>query len=109
MASPKPASKIASVTLRLGSGQRTSVKEVWNTSLGGVFMEMPEPLHFGAELGLEFKLVTHQTLKCNGFVVWSTNDKADRAKGKKGAAVRLTDIDITQMRQLAAAVGRNLD
>ena len=57
MAAKRKASGLRIVKLRLPDGGRASEKDVWNTSLGGVFIGMRSPLAFGAEIGLEFDLV----------------------------------------------------
>ena len=99
-----------SVVLRQGAGNKSESGSVWNTSLGGVFVEMSEPLPFGAEMQLEFSLpAAPKTIRCEGFVVWSTKDSPDRARAKKGIGVRLVNIGIAEMRHLAASVGRSLE
>jgi hypothetical protein len=70
---------------------------------------MEEPLAFGAEMQLEFSLPREpRTIRCEGFVVWSTKSSPDRLPGRTGMAVRLTSIGIAEMRHIAACVGRAL-
>ena len=90
-----------SVKIRLPDGRTSSSDVIRNISLGGVFIEMPEPLPFGAELSLEFTLpVVPRSIRCKGFVVWSSKTHPDRCPGKSGAGVRLMDIGISEMRIL---------
>ena len=99
----------ASIKLRLPGGRRVEAVGIWNISLGGVFVELAEPLSFGEELHFEFALVGQAVpLHCKGFVVWSTKDSPDKARGKKGAGVRLTDLGIAEMRAIAGSVGQKL-
>lgn len=109
MAAKRKPSGLRIVKLRLPDGRRVSENNVWNTSLGGVFIGMKDPLAFGAEVGLEFELVKDaNTVRCEGFVVWSTTSSPDKAPGKAGICVRLVNIGISEMRQLAEAVGREM-
>jgi len=102
--------KLRTVKLRLPNGSRRTEKEVWNVSLGGVFVEMRDPPSFGSELDLEFVMARESdSIPCGGFVVWSTTTSPDKAPGKTGAAVRLVNIGIQEMRLLAQAIGRNLE
>lgn len=106
-APPKP--KLRSVKLRLTDGTELTERHVWNTSLGGVFVEMRDPLPFGTELNIEFILPREgQSIRCEGFVVWSTQTSPQNAPGKQGVGIRLINIGIKEMRQLAEAVARSL-
>jgi Tfp pilus assembly protein PilZ len=99
----------AIVKLRLPNGRHLDAGRVWNVSLGGVFIEMSEPLPFGADLLLEFSLASQSLpVQCKGFVVWSTKDSPEKAHGRRGAAVRLTDLGISQMRAISSDVGNAL-
>jgi uncharacterized protein (TIGR02266 family) len=90
-----------SVKIRLPDGRAAASSMIRNLSLGGVFIEMPEPLPFGAELSLEFALpIAPRLIRCRGFVVWSSKTHPDRFPGKSGVGVRLMDIGITEMRIL---------
>ncbi len=100
---------IREVKVRLPGGGRRSLSQVWNTSLGGVFIAMDPPLPFGSELDMEFVLSRGDNISCEAFVVWSTSTSPDRAPGQHGISVRLASIEISEMRRLAAAVGRNLE
>lgn len=72
-----------------------------NISLGGVFIEMDEPLPFGAEVNLEFRLpVAPRIIKCKGFVVWTTKTHPERSD-TPGAGIRLMGLGISDMRSLA--------
>jgi len=98
------------VVIRQGAGKKNASDSVWNTSLGGVFVEMQTPLPFGAEMQLEFSLPkAPKTIRCEGFVVWSTKDSPEKARLKTGIGVRLVNIGIAEMRHLAASVGRSLE
>ncbi len=97
------------VRLRRGDGQRAETRSVWNISLGGLFLELSEPLGFGEDLQLELELAGRSVpLVCRGFVVWSTRDSPDKGCGRIGAAVRLTDIGIAEMRAISTGVGQEL-
>lgn len=89
------------VKVKLPDGRAANTEQLKNISLGGVFIEMAEPLPFGAELGLEFTLpVAPRTIRCKGFVVWSSKTHPNKFPGKQGVGVRLMDIGITDMRVL---------
>ena len=103
-------SLLRAVKLRLPDGGRRSESSVWNTSLGGVFVEMKDPLPFGAEVDLEFVFPRDtDNVKCGGFVVWSSHDSPEKSSGREGSAIRLMNIGIAEMRRLADIVGRRLD
>jgi hypothetical protein len=99
----------ATVKARLQSGQMPDIETLWNVSLGGVFLEMRDPLPFGAEVTLEFALdVDPRIVRCKGFVVWTTKTSPEKAPGKTGVSLRLAEIRIAEMRALAQAIGQNL-
>ena len=101
--------KLRMVKMRLPDGKRVSEKSIWNTSLGGVFIEMASPLTFGAEVQLEFVFGRDQgNITCDGFIVWSTPTSPEKAPGKAGCGVRLMNIGIAEMRRLAEAVAQRL-
>ena len=112
MAPPKRSRRSpVTVAMRLPSGDRITEDRIRNISLGGVFIDMPEPLAFGSELKLEFTLPSNPTPKqiaCEGFVIWSTRTNPDKAGGLSGIGVRLEKIGIAEMRALAAGVGQDL-
>lgn len=99
-----------SVKVRLPEGATTRSELIRNISLGGVFIQMEEPLAFGTEVALEFSLPgAPGTIRCKGFVVWSTRTSPERAvEGMSGVGVRLMDIGITEMRALADYVEAEL-
>src|SRR4051812_44642285 len=81
------------VRVRADGGTMSESNLIANVSMGGVFVGMREPLAFGAEVQLEFILpVEPRTLRCPGFVVWSTKTSPDKARGQVGVAVRLTTL-----------------
>jgi len=91
----------ASVTVKLKSsdGRRISSERLSNVSLGGVFIEMDDPLAFGTDVELEFSLpIDPRAICCRGFVVWSTKTSPERAQGQSGIGVRLMDIGVREMR-----------
>lgn len=99
----------AAVTIRLASGKSVKSTQVWNISLGGVFVQLNEPLAFGAEGDFEFALGPGVgNVRCRGFVIWSTKESPDKGNGKQGVGVRLTDLGVAEMRSIADVVGRNL-
>ena len=65
-----------------------------------------DPLPFGSELELVFTLPKpSSTLRCGGYVAWSTKSQADPIQG---VGVRLTDISVADMRSLASFVDHQL-
>ena len=98
------------VKLRRSDGQRLDASSVWNISLGGLFIEMVDPLAFGEDLQLEFEIVGQSLpLVCTGFVVWSTKDSPEKGAGKHGIGIRLTEVGIAEMRTIASGVGQELN
>jgi uncharacterized protein (TIGR02266 family) len=101
-----PASVTA--TLRIPGGPSHTASRLTNISLGGVFIDMEEPLTFGTEVSLEFALpVAARTIQCRGLVVW-TSKHARASEGKRGIGVRLMEIGIADMRVLADYIERSL-
>ncbi len=97
------------VKIRLPDGRTTATERIRNISLGGVFIEMSDPLPFGAEFALEFSLpVAPRTIRCRGFVVWSSKTHPDRMPGSHGVGVRLMDIGIADMRVLNEFIAAEL-
>ncbi|MBI5507399.1 MAG: PilZ domain-containing protein [Deltaproteobacteria bacterium] len=89
------------VKVRSPDGRRASAEKIRNISLGGVFIEMDDPLPFGTDIDLEFTLPEDpRVVQCKGFVVWSTKTSPERAEGLKGIGVRLMDIGVRDMRLL---------
>ncbi len=98
-----------SVKLRAPGGRVVSSSTIRNISLGGVFIDMPDPLAFGAELEIEFSLpAAPRQIRCKGFVVWSSKTHPERCPGLSGIGVRLMDIGITEMRILNEFVADKL-
>ena len=98
-----------SVKLRLNDGNAMVSTQIRNISLGGVFIEMENPIGFGDEVGLEFSLPgAPRTIRCKGFVVWSTKTQPDRGNGRQGIGLRLMDIGISDMRVLAGFIDQAL-
>jgi hypothetical protein len=95
------------VEVKIKRGSKTSTSsELWNTSLGGVFIGMKDPLAFGSDVQLEFSLPSDpRTIRCEGFVISTAHGDS---QGKNGINVRLTSIGIAEMRHLARCVGRDL-
>ena len=94
------------VRVRRVDGGGLPAGRIRNISLGGVFVES-EPLAFGTELQLSFKLpINAKTLDCSGYVVWSTKgvDESQKPQGMDGNGVRLTRIGVLEMKQLAQFV-----
>jgi hypothetical protein len=104
---PRVATRIE-VRLRLPDGRTQSVAQILNMSLGGVFLEMDEPLGFGTELDLDFS-VPGTNLRCKGLVVWNTRTAPDRASGRTGMGVRLMSIGVADMRKLEGFVAARLE
>ncbi|MEK7704966.1 MAG: PilZ domain-containing protein [Myxococcota bacterium] len=83
-------------------GRRTSTERIANISLGGLFVEMDEPLPFGADVSIEFTLpVTPGLIRCKGFVVWSSKEQDTSSGRPPGIGVRLIDIGMREMRLVA--------
>jgi uncharacterized protein (TIGR02266 family) len=101
-----PASVIA--TIRIPGGGTHTASRLTNISLGGVFIDMDDPLTFGTEVNLEFALpVRDRVIQCRGLVVW-TSKHSGEAEGKRGIGVRLMNIGIADMRILADYIERSL-
>ncbi|HET6345619.1 MAG TPA: PilZ domain-containing protein [Myxococcota bacterium] len=97
------------VTVATGAGRSVRAEKIANISLGGVFIEMPEPLGFGTEVSLEFKLTQERApVRCKGFVMWSTKGKAEVPEGRKGIGVRLTDLSVADMKELSEFIDERL-
>lgn len=96
------------VTIRVPGGGDFTANRLTNISLGGVFIDMDEPLAFGTEVSLEFVLpVKAKTIQCRGLVVW-TSKHSEASEGKRGIGVRLMEIGIADMRVLADYIERSL-
>jgi uncharacterized protein (TIGR02266 family) len=98
------------VNVRLANDNKDApAGRISNISLGGVFIEM-EPLPFGTELQLSFRLPDQvRSIVCSGFVVWSTKDRpeAAQASGMQGCGIRLANLSVADMRMLADFVDGN--
>ena len=99
-----------SVKLRSVAGGTTTTQKIRNVSLGGVFIEMNEPLAFGTEIDMEFSLpVAPRVIRCKGFVVWTTKTAPERVQdGAEGIGVRLMEIGIAEMRILSGFIKESL-
>jgi len=95
------------VRVRTAHGQEIQTGQIRNLSLGGVFVETSEPQPFGSDLDLEFCLpgAGQRTVRCKGFVVWSTKSSPEKSPTMQGMGVRLTDIGVQEMRALAEFIG----
>ena len=99
-----------SVKLRSPDGRRASTEFIRNISLGGVFIEMADPLPFGTDVELEFSLpVDPRLIRCRGFVVWSTRTSPDQGQGREGIGVRLMDIGVRDMRLLNEFIEQQIE
>jgi uncharacterized protein (TIGR02266 family) len=97
-----------SATIRLPEGGTHTASRLTNISLGGVFIDMEDPLAFGTEVSLEFTLPSAaRTIQCRGLVVW-TSKHGPSSEGKRGIGVRLMEIGIADMRVLADFIERSL-
>jgi uncharacterized protein (TIGR02266 family) len=97
------------VSISLTDGTRMVGEKISNISLGGVFIEMAEPLAFGSELELEFTLPdAPRSLRCHGFVVWTTRGQTNVGPGQEGIGVRLLGVGLREMRLLAEFVEKQL-
>jgi uncharacterized protein (TIGR02266 family) len=90
-----------SVELRTSDGRTSTTDRILNISLGGVFLEMPEPLDFGSEVDLRFVLpVAPREVSCRALVVWNSNTHPERCPGLSGIGLRLMEIGNSEMRVL---------
>ncbi len=96
------------VRIRLPDGRTQSVAQILNLSLGGVFLEMDEPLGFGSEVDLDFS-VPGSNIRCKGLVVWNTRTAPDRATGRSGMGIRLMNIGVADMRKLEGFISARLE
>ncbi len=94
--------------VHLPDGRTHVTGRISNLSLGGVFIEMEDPLGFGNEFDLEFN-VPDGMVRCRGLVVWSTKTEPARAGGQHGMGVRLMQIGVGEMRQLEAFIASHLE
>ena len=83
--------------------------KILNISLGGLFIEMDDPVGFGTEFDLEFTLPNATTIRCRGLVVWSTKNTPERGGGRSGVGVRLMKIEVSEMCELEAYVAAKLE
>ncbi len=93
---------------KLPDGRTQPAAQIMNLSLGGVFIETPDPLGFGTEIDLEFSL-PHGVIRCRGLVVWSTKTAPQRAGGRTGMGVRLMKIGVSEMRELETYITAKID
>lgn len=93
--------------LKLPDGRTHTTGQILNLSLGGIFIEMEQPLGFGSEVDIEFAL-PKTTIRCKGLVVWSTKTAPERAVGRSGMGLRLMQIGVSQMRELAEYIQERL-
>ena len=102
---PRVAANIG-VIVRIANGRQLPAGQIRNISLGGVFIETADLPAFGSALELEFSLPDQErrTIRCQGFVAWTTKTAPDKVPGLEGIGVRLADIGIQEMRALAAFI-----
>lgn len=92
------------VTLTLPDGSQRRFDRLRNISLGGVFVEMDEPLAFGLEVALEFLLPRgRQPVRCKGLVV-----RRQVGGDAPGVGLKLLEIDPGDMRRVADFLEANL-
>ncbi|MEO0812535.1 MAG: PilZ domain-containing protein [Myxococcota bacterium] len=92
------------VTLTLADGSTRRVDRLRNISLGGVFVEMQEPLSFGAEVELEFLLPrAREPVRCKGLVV-----RRELGQDGPGVGLKLLEIEPGDMRRVADFLEANL-
>jgi uncharacterized protein (TIGR02266 family) len=74
-----------------------------NISLGGIFVQLADPLAFGTDVDLEFRLpALAKSFRCKGVVIWSSRQSPEKAPdGVVGMGLRLRDISVRDMRELA--------
>lgn len=106
-AHPRVATRIEA-RVKLPDGRTLVTGHILNLSLGGVFIEMENPVGFGHEFELEFAL-PDATIRCRGLVVWSTKTAPQRAVGHSGVGVRLMKIGVGEMRQLETYISTRLE
>ncbi|MEM6730892.1 MAG: PilZ domain-containing protein [Myxococcota bacterium] len=91
------------VTMTLPDGSTRRVDRLRNISLGGLFIEMTDPLPFGAEVRLEFMLPRgRQPVRCKGLVV------RRQTEGPHGVGLRLLEINAGDMRRVADYLELNI-
>jgi uncharacterized protein (TIGR02266 family) len=97
--------------LSLNSGEVLTTGQIRNISLGGVFIETATLLAFGTDLDLEFALPGKGSpvIRCKGYVVWNTKTDPKRGGGLSGMGLRLTNIEVQEMRSLAAFIDGQLE
>ncbi|MEO1172262.1 MAG: PilZ domain-containing protein [Myxococcota bacterium] len=92
-----------SVTLTLANGIARRVDRLRNISLGGLFIEMDEPLPFGSEVDLEFVLAAGvKAIQCRGLVV------RRQTNTPTGIGLRLLEIEPSDLRLVADYLEQHL-
>lgn len=110
-AHPRVSAEGINVSVRTRGGPTTRTERIDNISLGGVFIEMEDPIGFGQEIQLEFTIPKdHTTIRCNGVVIWNSRTRAQQEgyTGPSGIGVRLMDISVSDMRALARFIEMQL-
>jgi Tfp pilus assembly protein PilZ len=99
------------VSVKLANGEAVPTGQIRNVSLGGIFIETANPPAFGADLEIAFDLPegTPRTIRCRGFVVWTTKTDKRPTGGLAGMGVRLSDIGVQEMRALSAFIAKHID
>ncbi len=97
------------VSIRADGGGMMSTGRIRNVSLGGVFVEMA-PLPFGTELDMTFSLPAgpQRSLRCQGYVAWTTKESPERSPGMDGVGIRLSGLSVADMRALSEYIKEQL-
>ena len=90
-----------SINLTLTDGTALTFGTVRNVSLGGVFVEMNDPLPAGSEIRMGFIMPTDETpILCRGIVKWVHASSSD-GDFKSGIGVELCDLTETEKGRLS--------
>jgi len=97
------------VRLRQSDGTRVASERIHNVSLGGIFVEMAQPLPFGSEVDVQLTLPqTSWPLRCTGFVVRASMSSGHNDAERPGVGMRLMGVGLREMRLLAEFVEARL-
>jgi uncharacterized protein (TIGR02266 family) len=103
----------ADISVSLKAAGRPAIVSgvIKNISLGGIFVRIDDPLSFGTDIDLEFSLpAAAKTMRCKGVVIWSTRQTPEKAPlGEEGIGIRLRDISVRDMRELADYISVQLE
>ena len=95
------------VNLRFADGQVLATGKVNDLSLGGVFIQMVDPLPLGTDVEIEFLLsVKPHIIRCPGTVVWSSDELDAPDPERSGIGVQLRQLGPTELKFLTSLLNQ---